>query len=67
MGFFDETDDAWWRLFEVSVLSDVRLPPLSQINAGKKTGRLLFIASEAGFDEDRGFPKFVQTGRRHLT
>jgi 3-oxoacyl-[acyl-carrier protein] reductase len=48
MGFFDETDDAWQRLFEVNVLSGVRLARhYLKTMLAKKTGRVLFIASEA--------------------
>lgn len=46
--FFDATDDDWQRLFEVNVLSGVRLArgylPTMLAN---QTGRVLFIASEA--------------------
>lgn len=46
--FFDETDDAWQRLFEVNVLSGVRLARgYLKTMLGKKTGRVLFLASEA--------------------
>jgi 3-oxoacyl-[acyl-carrier protein] reductase len=48
VGFFDETDDAWQRLFEVNVLSGVRLARhYLKTMLAKKTGRVLFIASEA--------------------
>jgi 3-oxoacyl-[acyl-carrier protein] reductase len=46
--FFDLTDDAWFRMFEVDVLSGVRLArhylPKMLHNT---TGRLVFLASEA--------------------
>jgi 3-oxoacyl-[acyl-carrier protein] reductase len=48
VSFFDETDDAWQRLFEVNILSGVRLARhYLKTMLVKKTGRVLFIASEA--------------------
>ena len=48
VGFFDETDEAWRRLFEVNVLSGVRLARhYLKTMLAKKTGRVIFIASEA--------------------
>lgn len=48
VGFLDETDEAWLRLFEVNILSGVRLsraylPGMLE----KGTGRIVFIASES--------------------
>jgi 3-oxoacyl-[acyl-carrier protein] reductase len=48
VGFFDETDEAWQRLFEVNILSGVRLSRAylpAMLSRG--TGRILFIASES--------------------
>jgi 3-oxoacyl-[acyl-carrier protein] reductase len=48
VGFFDETDDAWQRLFEINVLSGVRLSRhYLKTMLENKTGRVLFLASEA--------------------
>jgi len=48
VGFFDETDEAWRRLFEVNILSGVRLSRhYLQAMLAKRTGRVLFIASES--------------------
>jgi 3-oxoacyl-[acyl-carrier protein] reductase len=49
VGFFDETDDDWQRLFEVNIMSGVRLSRhylrgMLQRNAG----RVVFISSESG-------------------
>lgn len=46
--FFNETDETWQRLFEVNILSGVRLSRhyLEKMLA-KKTGRIVFISSEA--------------------
>lgn len=49
VGFFDETDEAWQRLFEVNIMSGVRLARhyLKQMLAAD-TGRVIFISSESG-------------------
>jgi 3-oxoacyl-[acyl-carrier protein] reductase len=49
VGFFEVTDEAWQRLFEVNIMSGVRLARhyLKGMLA-KKTGRVLFISSESG-------------------
>jgi 3-oxoacyl-[acyl-carrier protein] reductase len=49
VGFFDETDEAWQRLFEVNIMSGVRLARhylKRMIERG--TGRVIFISSESG-------------------
>jgi 3-oxoacyl-[acyl-carrier protein] reductase len=49
VGFFDETDEAWQRLFEVNVMSGVRLARhylTGMLRRGH--GRIVFIASESG-------------------
>ncbi|MCB5190897.1 SDR family oxidoreductase [Methylobacillus arboreus] len=49
VGFFDETDAAWQHLFEVNIMSGVRL---ARHYLGKmlerRTGRVVFISSESG-------------------
>ncbi|BBO36279.1 SDR family NAD(P)-dependent oxidoreductase [Lacipirellula parvula] len=49
VGFFDETDEAWQRLFEVNIMSGVRLSRhyLRQMLA-RGRGRIIFISSESG-------------------
>jgi 3-oxoacyl-[acyl-carrier protein] reductase len=49
VGFFDETDESWQNLFEVNVMSGVRLSRhyLQQMIA-KNSGRIVFISSESG-------------------
>ena len=49
VGFFDETDEAWQKLFEVNVMSGVRLARhyLSGM-LQRKHGRIVFISSESG-------------------
>lgn len=49
VGFFDETDADWQRLFEINVLSGVRLSRhylAAMLKRG--TGRIVFISSESG-------------------
>lgn len=48
VGFFDETDADWQRLFEVNILSGVRLARhyLGRMIA-RQTGRVVFISSES--------------------
>lgn len=49
VGFFDETDEAWQHLFEVNVMSGVRLARhylKGMLDRG--TGRVVFISSESG-------------------
>lgn len=49
VGFFDETDESWQRLFEVNIMSGVRLARhyLPKMIA-KNDGRIIFISSESG-------------------
>jgi 3-oxoacyl-[acyl-carrier protein] reductase len=49
VGFFDETDESWQRLFETNIMSGVRLarhylPKMIESN----DGRIIFISSESG-------------------
>lgn len=51
VGFFDETDEDWKRLFEVNILSGVRLARhYLKTMLAKKTGRVIFIASESAIN-----------------
>jgi len=49
VGFFEESDEDWQRLFEVNIMSGVRLARhyLSQMLEAN-TGRVIFISSESG-------------------
>ena len=48
VGFLDETDEAWARLFEVNIMSGVRLSrAYLPAMLAKKAGRIVFIASES--------------------
>lgn len=49
IGFFDETDEAWQKMFEINIMSGVRLA--RQYLKGMLTrghGRIVFISSESG-------------------
>jgi 3-oxoacyl-[acyl-carrier protein] reductase len=48
VGFFDEPDEAWQRLFEANISSGVRLAP-HYLNGmlARKTGPVVFISSES--------------------
>lgn len=49
VGFFDESDDAWQRLFEVNILSGVRLARhYLKGMLERNRGRIIFISSESG-------------------
>jgi len=51
VGFFDETDEAWLRLFEVNILSGVRLSRhYLRRMLDKGTGRILFVSSESALN-----------------
>jgi 3-oxoacyl-[acyl-carrier protein] reductase len=49
VGFFDETDEAWQRMFEINIMSGVRLSRhYLQEMLTKNWGRIVFISSESG-------------------
>jgi 3-oxoacyl-[acyl-carrier protein] reductase len=51
VGFFEETDEAWLRLFEVNIMSGVRLSRhYLQRMLARGTGRIVFISSESGLN-----------------
>lgn len=51
VGFFEETDEAWQRLFEVNIMSGVRLSRVYLKKMLEKDfGRILFISSESGLN-----------------
>jgi 3-oxoacyl-[acyl-carrier protein] reductase len=68
VGFFDETDEAWLRLFEVNVLSGVRLSRhyLKRM-IEKKAGRVVFIASEAAVSPSPEMPHYSATKTMQLS
>jgi 3-oxoacyl-[acyl-carrier protein] reductase len=51
VGFFDETDADWQRIFEVNIMSGVRLSRhYLQKMIARDTGRIIFISSESGIN-----------------
>lgn len=51
VGFFDETDDAWHKLFEVNIMSGVRLARhYLQGMLKRGSGRIVFISSESSLN-----------------
>ncbi len=49
VGFFDESDESWQRLFEINIMSGVRLARhYLQGMLKRRHGRLVFISSESG-------------------
>jgi 3-oxoacyl-[acyl-carrier protein] reductase len=62
VGFFDETDEAWQRMFEVNVLSGVRLSRhYLKAMLAQKAGRVLFIASEAAISPSPEMAHYAAT------
>lgn len=51
VGFFEETDEAWQRLFEINIMSGVRLTR-HYLNGmlQRRRGRVVFISSESGLN-----------------
>lgn len=66
--FFDETDEAWQRLFEVNILSGVRLARhYLQRMLARKQGRVLFIASEAAISPSPEMAHYSATKTMQLS
>lgn len=68
VGFFDETDAAWQRLFEVNIMSGVRLARhyLKSMLA-KKTGRIVFISSESAISPSPEMAHYAATKTMQLS
>lgn len=68
IGFFDETDADWLRIFEVNILSGVRLSRhyLKRM-LEKKTGRVIFISSESGVSPSPEMPHYAATKTMQLS
>ena len=68
VGFFDETDEAWMRLFEVNILSGVRLARhYLKVMLARKTGRVIFIASEAAISPSPEMAHYSATKTMQLS
>jgi len=68
ISFFEETDETWLHLFEVNILSGVRLSRhyLSRMLA-KKSGRIIFISSEAAISPSPEMPHYSATKTMQLS
>lgn len=68
VSFFDETDEAWQRLFEVNIMSGVRLARhyLKEMLA-RKTGRIIFISSEAAISPSPEMAHYAATKTMQLS
>jgi 3-oxoacyl-[acyl-carrier protein] reductase len=68
VGFFDETDADWLRLFEANILSGVRLSRhyLKRM-IEKKTGRVIFISSESAIAPSPEMPHYAATKTMQLS
>lgn len=68
VGFFEETDEAWQKLFEVNILSGVRLARhyLKHMLA-QKTGRILFISSESAISPSPEMAHYAATKTMQLS
>jgi 3-oxoacyl-[acyl-carrier protein] reductase len=68
VGFFEETDEAWLRLFEVNVLSGVRLARhYLKAMLARRTGRIIFIASEAALSPSPEMAHYSATKTMQLS
>lgn len=68
VGFFDETDAAWQRLFEVNILSGVRLARhYLKGMLERKHGRVLFISSESAISPSPEMAHYAATKTMQLS
>ena len=68
VGFFEETDEAWLRLFEVNILSGVRLARhYLKAMLARKSGRVIFIASEAAISPSPEMAHYSATKTMQLS
>ncbi|MCX6954120.1 MAG: SDR family NAD(P)-dependent oxidoreductase [Verrucomicrobia bacterium] len=68
LGFFDETDADWLKIFEVNILSGVRLSRhYLKGMLEKKAGRVIFISSESGVSPSPEMPHYAATKTMQLS
>ena len=68
VGFFDETDEAWQRLFDVNIMSGVRLARhYLKHMLEKKAGRVIFIASESAISPSPEMAHYAATKTMQLS
>jgi 3-oxoacyl-[acyl-carrier protein] reductase len=67
VGFFEETDESWRRIFEINILSGVRLARhyLAKM-LSRKTGRIIFISSESAINPSPEMPHYGATKTMEL-
>src|SRR4051794_27983907 len=68
VGFFEETDEAWQRIFEINIMSGVRLARhyLKGMLA-KKIGRIVFISSESAISPSPEMAHYAATKTMQLS
>lgn len=68
VSFFDETDESWQRLFEVNIMSGVRLARhYLKAMLEKRHGRIVFIASEAAISPSPEMAHYSATKTMQLS
>ena len=68
VGFFEETDAAWQRLFEVNIMSGVRLARhYLKSMLQRKTGRILFMGSESAISPSPEMTHYAATKTMQLS
>ncbi len=68
VGFFEETDEAWLRIFETNILSGVRLSRhYLRRMLDRKTGRIIFISSESAINPSPEMPHYSATKTMQLS
>jgi 3-oxoacyl-[acyl-carrier protein] reductase len=68
VGFFEETDQAWQRLFEVNIMSGVRLARhYLKSMLRRKTGRIIFISSESAISPSPEMAHYAATKSMQLS
>ena len=68
LGFFEETDADWLRIFEVNILSGVRLSRhYLRRMLDAKTGRVVFISSESAVSPSPEMPHYAATKTMQLS
>ena len=67
VGFFDESDESWQRLFEINIMSGVRLARhYLQGMLRRGHGRIVFISSESGVSPAPEMPHYSATKTMQL-
>lgn len=68
VGFFDETDEAWQKLFDANIMSGVRLSRhYLKVMLEKGAGRVIFIASEAAISPSPEMAHYSATKTMQLS